>query len=118
VSNVETMIDLPQVEARINEQVTTTVMANSDVQAAVDDALTSAQTQLVSSDPVEFTLGQAKNLVREGTRDGVPGQVRQLLPDDVGVTMLTPADVPQIYSAVDPEVGLVVADTALPRHAG
>jgi cytochrome bd-type quinol oxidase subunit 2 len=49
VSNVETMIDLPQVEARINEQVTTTVMANSDVQAAVDVPQIHAAVDLLTS---------------------------------------------------------------------
>src|SRR3954451_7075165 len=39
VSNVETMVDLPQVEARINDKVTTTVMTNPDVQDAIDQAV-------------------------------------------------------------------------------
>ena len=36
VSNVETIVDLPQVEARITDRVTTTVMTNPDVQDAID----------------------------------------------------------------------------------
>ena len=39
VSNVETMVDLPEVEARITDRVTTTVMANPEVQDAVDEAV-------------------------------------------------------------------------------
>ena len=144
VGNVETMIDLPEVEARITEQVTTTVMANPTVQDAIDEAvtllpdrlqtfrpsvesgvrsvisagvtrlltndpfrplttaaLTSAHDQLVNGQPVEFTLGQAKDRVPASLRDGIAGQVLDLIPDDVGVTILTPADSPQVYSAVD-----------------
>src|SRR3954453_10383918 len=39
VSNVQTVVDLPEVEARITDRVTTTVMANQDVQNAIDDAV-------------------------------------------------------------------------------
>ena len=144
VSNVQTMVDLPQVEARINERVTETVMANPTVQDAVDEAvallpdrlqqfrptaesgirsvvsggvqrlltndpfrpltsaaLTSAHDQLVNGQPVEFTLGQAKERVPDSARDGIAGQVLDLLPDDVGVTILSPADTPQVYTAID-----------------
>jgi hypothetical protein len=144
VSNVQTMVDLPPVEARINERVTTTVMADPRVQNAIDQAvavlperlqqfrptvengaaslvsagvlqllttdpfrplttaaLTSAHDQLVNGQPVEFTLGQAKARVPDSLRDGIAGQVLDLLPNDVGVTILTPADAPRIYNAVD-----------------
>jgi hypothetical protein len=144
VSNVETMVDLPEVEARINDRVTTTVMSNPQVQDAIDEAvavlperlqqfeptvengirslisagvqrlltndpfrpltsaaLTSAHDQLVNGEPVEFTLGQAKERVPESLQDGLAGQVLDLLPDDVGVTILTPADAPQVYNAID-----------------
>jgi hypothetical protein len=144
VSNVETMVDLPEVEARITERVTTTVMANPEVQDAVDEAvavlparlqqfrptvengiqsviatgvqrilsndrlrplttaaLTSAHDQLVNGQTVEFTLGQAKNLIPESAKDGIAGQVLDLIPNDVGVTILTEADAPQVYSAID-----------------
>jgi hypothetical protein len=144
VSNVETIVDLPQVEARINARVTDTVMANPRVQQAIDDAiavlpprlqtfgptvsdgvrslvsagvarvltndpfrpitdaaLTSAHTQLVNGQPVRFTLGQAKDRVPASARDGIAGQVLDLLPNDVGVTILTPADAPQVYNAID-----------------
>src|SRR4051794_11813031 len=144
VSNVNTMVDLPQVETRVNNQVTTTVMANPQVKDAIDQAvavlpprlqqfrptvengirslisagvarlltndpfrpltdaaLTSAHDQLVNGQPVKFTLGQAKDLVPASARDGIAGQVLDLLPDDVGVTLLTPADAPQVYSALD-----------------
>ncbi|MGY1618219.1 SHOCT domain-containing protein [Geodermatophilus sp. SYSU D00691] len=144
VSNVETTIDLPAVEARITEQVTTTVMGNQDVQDAIDDAvaalperlqrfqgtveegirslvstgvrrllaedpfrplteaaLTSAQSQLVNGQPVRFTLGQAKDRVPASAQDGIAGQILDLLPDDVGITLLTPAGAPEVYNAVD-----------------
>jgi hypothetical protein len=144
VTNVETMVDLPEVEARITERVTTTVMANPEVQQAIDDAitvlpprlqvfrspveegigslvsagvrrlltddpfrpltqaaLTSAHDQLVAGEPVRFTLGQAKERVPDSAKDGIAGQILDLLPDDVGVTILTPADAPQLYTAID-----------------
>jgi hypothetical protein len=144
VSNVETIVDLPQVEARINDRVTATVMTNPDVQDAIDQAVavlpprlqsfrptvedgirsivsagiarllrndpfrplteaavTSAHTQLVNGQPVTFTLGQAKNLVPASARDGLAGQVLGLIPNDLGVTLLTPADAPQVYNAID-----------------
>src|SRR3954454_2694243 len=144
ISTVDTVVDLPQVEARINQRVTDTVMANPDVQDAIDAAvgvlpprlqqfrptvengirslisagvgrlltndpfrpltnaaLTSAHDQLIAGKPVRFTLGQAKNLVPDSAKDGIAGQVLDLLPDDVGVTILTPADAPQVYNAID-----------------
>jgi hypothetical protein len=144
VTNVETMVDLPEVEARITERVTTTVMTNPDVQDAIDEAVaalperlqqfrptvesgissliavgvqrvlrndpfrpltaaavTSAHDQLVNGESVEFTLGMAKDLVPASAQDGIAGQVLELLPDGVGVTILTPADAPQVYTAID-----------------
>ena len=144
VSNVETMVDLPQVEARITDRVTSTVMTNPDVQDAIDQAVavlperlqafrptvedgirsivstgvarllrndpfrplteaavTSAHTQLVNGEPVQFTLGQAKDLVPASARDGLAGQVLGLIPNDLGVTIITPADAPQVYNAID-----------------
>ena len=144
VSNVETMVDLPEVEARITERVTTTVMANPEVQDAVDEAvavlparlqqfrptvengiqsviatgvrrilsndrlrplttaaLTSAHDQLVNGQTVQFTLGMAKDRIPASAKDGIAGQVLDLIPDDVGVTILTQADAPQVYNAID-----------------
>jgi hypothetical protein len=144
VGNVQEIIDLPQVEARIADRVTATVMTNPEVQQTVDDALTvlpprlqrfrptvengvrslvmagvtrlltndpfrplttaaltSVHTQLVNGEDVRFTLGQAKARVPASLRDGLAGQVLDLLPDDVGVTLLSTADSPEIYNAVD-----------------
>jgi hypothetical protein len=144
VGNVQTMVDLPEVEARINQLVTTTVMTNPVVQDAIDEAtailperlqrfeptvengirsvvsagvqrlltndpfrpitsaaLTSAHDQLVNGQAVEFTLGMAKELAPDSIQDGLAGQVLDLIPDDLGVTILTPADAPQVYSLVD-----------------
>ena len=144
VSNVETIVDQPQVQARVTAQVTTTVMTNPRVTEAIDNAvaalppglqqfkptvtngiqslvstgvarllsaqpfrplteaaLTSAHQQLLNGQPVRFTLGQAKNLVPASAKDGLAGQVLDLLPNDVGVTIVTPADAPQVYNAVD-----------------
>src|SRR3954452_13061294 len=144
VSNVETIVDLPQVEARINDRVTATVMTNPDVQDAIDQAVavlpprlqsfrptvedgirsivsagvarilhndpfrpltaaavTSAHDQLGNREPVKFTLGQAKNLVPASARSGLAGQVLGLIPNDLGVTLLTPSDAPQVYNAIN-----------------
>jgi hypothetical protein len=144
VANVESIVDLPEVESRITERVTDTVMAEPAVQDAVDEAvavlparlqqfeptvesgirsvvaagvqrlltndpfrpltsaaLTSAHEQLIAGEAVEYTLGQAKALVPDSAQDGLAGQVLALLPDDVGVTLLTPADAPEVYSAID-----------------
>ncbi|MGY1666055.1 SHOCT domain-containing protein [Geodermatophilus sp. SYSU D00696] len=144
VANVETIVDLPEVESRITEQVTETVMAQPALQDAVDEAvavlperlqrfeptvesgissvvaagvqrlltndpfrplttaaLRSAQEQLIAGEPVAYTLGQAKDLVPASARDGIAGQVLDLLPDDAGVTLLSPADTPEVYSAID-----------------
>ena len=144
VSTVDEVVDLPEVEARINDRVPTTVMATADVQAAIDEAvavlhdrlqpfrptvedgirsliaagvqrlltndpfrpltdaaLTSAHDQLGAGQPVRFTLVQAKNLVPDSAKDGIAGQVLDLLPNDVGVTILTPSDAPQVYTAID-----------------
>ncbi|MGY1643597.1 hypothetical protein ACI782_21025 [Geodermatophilus sp. SYSU D00703] len=144
VATVETMVDLPQVEARITDEVTSTVMTNPDVKAAIDEgvallpdrlqqfrstveegirslvatgvrrlltsdpfrpltqaALTSAHDQLVAGESVRFTLGQAKERIPDSAKTGIAGQILDLLPDDVGVTIVTPADAPQLYTAVD-----------------
>jgi hypothetical protein len=64
-------------------------------------ALTSVQSQLVSGQPVEFTLGMAKDRIDPSRLTGLAGQVLDLVPDDVGITLVTPADAPQLYSAID-----------------
>src|SRR3954468_1404746 len=62
-------------------------------------ALTSAHQQLVNGQPVRFTLGQTKDLVPTSARDGLAGRVLDRLPNNVGVTIITPADAPQDYNA-------------------
>ncbi|WP_029432185.1 SHOCT domain-containing protein [Blastococcus sp. URHD0036] len=144
VSNVQEIVDLQEVEARITERVTDTVMTNAEVQQAIEDgvdalpdglqrfrgtvetgvrslivagvtrlladdpfrplataAITSVHDQLVAGESLEFTLGQAKDRVPDSLRDGLAGQVLELLPDDVGVTLLSPEKTPQVYDAVD-----------------
>jgi hypothetical protein len=144
VGNVETIVDQPQVQARITSEVTTTVMTNPRVVEAIDSAvaalppglqqfkptvtngiqslvsagvakllsdqpfrpltqaaLTSAHQQLVNGQPVRFTLGQAKALVPASATGGLAGQVLGLLPNDVGITIVTPASAPRVYNAVD-----------------
>jgi hypothetical protein len=77
------------------------LLTNDPFRPLTTAALTSAHDQLVNGQPVEFTLGQAKNLVPDSARDGIAGQVLDLIPNNVGVTILTPADAPQVYTAID-----------------
>jgi hypothetical protein len=144
VAGSQAVLTNPAVQARLQSQVVDTVMANPDVQQAINEAvavlpprlqafrptvadgarnllntgvhtlltapafttvtsaaLRSAQTQLINGQPVEFTLGQAKALVPPENRTGLAGQVLTLIPDNVGVTVLTKADAPQVYTAID-----------------
>ena len=64
-------------------------------------ALRSAQTQLLAGQPVRFTLGQAKARIPQQDRTGLAGVVVNLIPDDVGFTVLTPQQAPQLYTAID-----------------
>ena len=64
-------------------------------------ALTSVQTQLLTGQPVSFTLGQAKARIPQQDRTGLAGQVVNLIPDNVGFTVLTPQQAPQLYTALD-----------------
>jgi hypothetical protein len=64
-------------------------------------ALRSAQTQLINGQSVVFTLGQAKALVPAQDRTGLAGQVLNLIPDNVGITVVTKEQAPQLYTAVD-----------------
>lgn len=63
-------------------------------------ALASAQSQLVAGQPVRFTIGQAKALAPPAARTGLVGQVLALIPNGLGVTLLTPSDAPQLYTAI------------------
>jgi hypothetical protein len=77
------------------------LLTNDPFRSLTSAALTSAHDQLVNGQPVKFTLGQAKAQVPASLRDGIAGQVLNLLPNDVGVTIVTPADAPQLYNAID-----------------
>lgn len=144
VAGTQKVLTDPAVQARVQSQVVTTVMANPDVQQAIDQvvavlpprlqsfrptiedgarnvlnngvhalltapafttltsaATRSAQTQLINGQPVEFTLGQAKALVPPQDRTGLAGQVLNLIPDNVGITVLTKQETPQVYTAID-----------------
>src|SRR4051812_4822823 len=144
VGNVETIVDLPEVQARVTQEVTETVMTNPRVTAAIDSAVaalpsglqpfkrtvtngieslvstgvrkllsaqpfrpltraavTSAHEQLVAGEAVRFTLGQAKARIPASAKDGIAGQVLDLLPNDVGITLVTPANAPRLYNAVN-----------------
>ncbi|HJQ47594.1 MAG TPA: hypothetical protein VJ870_14945 [Amycolatopsis sp.] len=144
VAGSQKVINDPAVQARLESQVVTSVMANPDVQQAINDvvaslpprlqtfrptiengaqnllatgvhtiltspafsavttaALRSAQTQLINGQSVQFTIGQAKALVPPGAQTGLAGQVLALIPDNLGITVLTKQQAPQVYSAID-----------------
>src|SRR5690348_3656096 len=69
VSNVETIVDLPEVQARVTDRVTTTVMTNPRVTEAIDSA--------VSALPPG--LQQFKPTVTNGIRSLVSAGVSKLL---------------------------------------
>ena len=72
VSDVQEMIDLPEVEARIADRVTTTVMADPEVQQTVHDALTALPDRLQRIRPT----------VENGVRSLVAAGATRLLTDD------------------------------------
>lgn len=77
------------------------ILTSPQFETLTSAAVRNAQTQLVNGQPVEFTLGQAKALVPASARDGLAGQVLNLLPDNVGFTVLTPQQAPRLYTAID-----------------
>jgi hypothetical protein len=134
----------PTVAARIESQVVDRIMAEPEVQQAVDEAvsvlppmaqmfrpavedgtrtllgrgvqlvltspqfagltgaaLRTAQTQMLGGQPVGFTLGQAKALIPPQDVTGLAGQVVNLIPNDVGFTVLTPQQDPRVYAAIE-----------------
>ena len=69
VSNVETIVDLPQVEARINDRVTTTVMSNPDVQDAIDASVAALPPRLQGT-PYWAGQDRARDVVLTGATAG------------------------------------------------
>lgn len=78
-----------------------TLLTSTAFATVVRAGLTSAHTQLVNDQPVTFTLGQAKALVPPQARSGLAGQVINLIPSDLGITVLTKQQAPQLYTAID-----------------
>lgn len=78
-----------------------TLLTSTAFATVVRAGLTSAHTQLVNDQPVTFTLGQAKALVPPQARSGLAGQIINLIPSDLGVTVLTKQQAPQLYAAID-----------------
>ena len=64
-------------------------------------ALRTAQTQILNGEPVGLTLGQAKARIPAQDRTGLAGQVINLIPDDVGFTVLTPQQAPGVYTVIN-----------------
>jgi Short C-terminal domain len=77
------------------------LLAAQPFRPLVSAAVTTAHDQLVNGQPLRFTLGQAKARIPASAKTGLAGQVLGLLPNDVGVTILTPADAPRLYNAID-----------------
>ncbi|GAA1266431.1 hypothetical protein GCM10009609_31990 [Pseudonocardia aurantiaca] len=63
-------------------------------------ALASAHAQLVEGRPVRLTVGQAALAVSTQDPVGLAARLLDLVPDDIGVTVLTPHDAPLVYTAV------------------
>jgi hypothetical protein len=144
VAGAQAILTDPTVQARVQSQVVGTIMANPDVQEAINQtvavlpprlqtfrpmiedgaqtllgrgvhailtspafttltsaALRSSQQQLLNGQPVAFTLGQAKALVPAQDRTGLAGQVLNLIPNNVGITVVTKQQAPQLYTAID-----------------
>ncbi|HEX5402754.1 MAG TPA: SHOCT domain-containing protein [Pseudonocardiaceae bacterium] len=78
-----------------------TILTSSAFSTLTSAALRSAQTQLLAGQPIRFTLGQAKALVPAQSRTGLAGQVLDLMPDDLGITVLTKQQAPQVYTLID-----------------
>jgi hypothetical protein len=64
-------------------------------------ALRTAQTQILNGQPVGLTLGQAKARIPPQDRTGLAGQVINLIPNDVGFTVLTPQQAPGVYTVIN-----------------
>ena len=77
------------------------VLTSDRFSLLTEAALRSVQTQLLAGQPVRFTLGQAKARIPQQDRTGLAGEVINLIPDDVGFTVLTPQQAPQLYTAID-----------------
>lgn len=77
------------------------VLTSDRFSLLTESALRSVQTQLLAGQPVRFTLGQAKARIPQQDRTGLAGMVINLIPDDVGFTVLTPQQAPQLYTAID-----------------
>jgi hypothetical protein len=78
-----------------------TILTSPAFATVTTAALRNAQTQLINGQSVQLTIGQAKALVPPENRTGLAGQVLNLIPDNVGVTVLTKAQAPQVYTAID-----------------
>ena len=72
VSNVATIVDLPEVESRITERVTDTVMAEPAVQDAVDEAVAVLPPRLQQFEPT----------MESGIRSVITAGVQRLLTND------------------------------------
>ncbi|NMI00735.1 hypothetical protein [Pseudonocardia acidicola] len=64
-------------------------------------ALASAQAQLASGRPVTLSLAQVMSAASAQNPIGPVAHLLDLLPDDIGVVVLTPQDAPQLYTAFE-----------------
>ncbi len=78
-----------------------TVLTSAAFERVTSTALRNAQSQLVNGQSVTFNIGQAKAAIPPDRRTGLAGQVLNLIPNTVGVTVLTKAEHPQIYTLID-----------------
>ncbi|HKS47295.1 MAG TPA: SHOCT domain-containing protein [Amycolatopsis sp.] len=78
-----------------------TILTSAAFATLTTAVLRNAQTDLINGQPVALTVGEAKALVPPENRTGLAGQVLNLIPDDVGITVLTKEQAPQVYTSID-----------------
>jgi ligand-binding sensor domain-containing protein len=94
-------VEGPAVEGAVRPMVGEGVDALLTSDAFSTGALASAHAQLLEGRPVRLTVGQAVSAVSTQNPVGPAAWLLDLLPDDIGVTVLTPQDAPHVYTAVE-----------------
>jgi hypothetical protein len=94
-------VEGPAVEGAVQPMVGVGVDALLTSDAFTTGALASAHAQLLEGRPVRLTVDHAAPAVSTQNPVGPAAWLFDLLPDDIGVTVLTPQDAPHVYTAVE-----------------
>jgi hypothetical protein len=94
-------VEDPIVEGAVRPMVGVGIDALLTSDAFSTGALTSAHAQLLEGRPVQVTVGQAVSGGSTQDQVGPAAWLLDLLPDDIGVTVLNPQDAPHLYTAVE-----------------